>query len=503
VQRIEIAGVPVFTAPGPDRVTAALMFGVGVRDETYATLGVTHLIEHLVMGALPKSHLDCNATVDVESTMFYATGKPEAVATFLTRVCEALSDLPTDRMALEVGVLQAENCPGAHPTAAALWAARFRLTGPGIAMAGGGVPTGLSEATVRAHAERWFVRSNAALVWHGERPDELLLPLPDRPRPQRAAPVAREQAGPVWMQGPTAGVGLLVTALEQAAPGMGAGLDVLQERMRDVARHERGLSYHAEKEVLEIAAGHREVAVLVDAREGQEAAVARLLWEQYLDLCERGPSPAELAHAVDGLAEQMDDAEEAVTADLGHAALASLFDLPTRTGAEMLAAWRKATRDGIAAALRTTLPTAVLMVPEGVDPGDPAALPGGIERAHLCNLVAEMPEGTTFRPPLLVRARFKQARMRLVVGDAVLAHQDADGDAHVIPWGDVEAAVPASEGEGVFVVGRNLCGIDVHEEIYGRRAVEAVRARIPGHLWLPNPAAVDPGSAPAVATISR
>jgi hypothetical protein len=111
VQRIEIAGVPVFTAPGPDRVTAALMFGVGLRDETYATLGVTHLIEHLVMGALPKSHLDCNATVDVESTMFYATGKPEAVATFLTRVCEALSDLPTDRMALEVGSSRPRTAP--------------------------------------------------------------------------------------------------------------------------------------------------------------------------------------------------------------------------------------------------------------------------------------------------------------------------------------------------------------------------------------------------------
>lgn len=60
-QRIEIDGVSVLTAPGPDRVTAALVFGVGHRDETFATAEVTHLVEHLVMGALPKSHLECNA----------------------------------------------------------------------------------------------------------------------------------------------------------------------------------------------------------------------------------------------------------------------------------------------------------------------------------------------------------------------------------------------------------------------------------------------------------
>jgi hypothetical protein len=53
VQRIDIDGVPVFTAPGPERVTAALPFGVGLRDESYATIEVTHLIEHLVMGSLP------------------------------------------------------------------------------------------------------------------------------------------------------------------------------------------------------------------------------------------------------------------------------------------------------------------------------------------------------------------------------------------------------------------------------------------------------------------
>lgn len=497
VQRIEIDGVPVFTAPGPARVTAALMFGVGVRDETYALLGVTHLVEHLVMGSLAKSHLECNAMVDTEMTVFHATGRPQAVVDFLAGICAALADLPLHRIEQEIGVLEAENCPGTHPTAAALWAARFRLTGPGIAVAGGGVPVGVGDEAVREHARRWFVAGNAALVWHGELPAGLRLPLPDGPAPHRPAPARRAQAGPVWMQGPALGAGLLVTAGDQLDPAMGAGLQVLVQRMRDVARHERGLSYHADMEVADIAEGQREVAVLVDAREGEEAAVARLLWEQYLDLAERGPAAEELAHVMGDYAEELDRGDETVLGDLSKAAFCTLFDLTFRSGSDGLAAWREVTTEQVAQALRRTVPTAVLMVPEGVNAG---LLGGGIQRRHLCNQVPALPKGTTFRPPLLARAFNRDARLQLVVGDDVLAHSDADGDGHAIPWDQVVAAVPATTGEGVFVIGANLCGIDVHQDVYGRKAVELVRNRLPRSAWVVAPAAPEGSSAPAPAT---
>ncbi len=484
VQQAEIDGIPAFTARGPARVTGALVFGVGVRDETYGTLGVTHLIEHLVMGSLPKSHLECNATVDVESTIFHATGRPESVAAFLAGVCAALSDLPTDRLDLEVGILQAENCTGSHPTAAALWAARFRLDGPGLAYAGGGVPEFLDEDAVRAHARRWFVRSNAALVWHGDVPEGLRLPLPAGSPPQRSVPRVRRQDGPEWLQGPAVGAGLLVTVPDGLDAATAVALDVLLERVRDVARHERGLSYHADLEIVDVAPDHRETALLVDAREGQEAEVARLVWEQFEALCASGPSAAEVAHAVDGFAEFAEGGgDEVVLADLVRAASCRVFGLRSRPAAESLAAWRTVEPRDVAAATRALRPSALLMVPEGVDPGPLE----GVGRRYICNLVRELPQGTTFRPPLLARALHKAARLRLVVTDDLLAHEDCDGDGHVIPWGEVEAAVPAAQGDGVFVVGRNLCGIDVHEDVYGRRAVAAVRARLPQHVWVPAP----------------
>jgi predicted Zn-dependent peptidase len=483
VQRIEIDGVPVFTAPGPARATAALVFGVGIRDESYATLGVTHLIEHLAMGVLPKTHLERNATVDVESTVFYASGRPEAVADFVTRVCAALSDLPTDRMDLEMGVLEAENCAGSHPTAAALWGARFRLNGPGLAVAGGGVPVGLTEEQVRAHARKWFVRSNVTLAWHGDLPPDLRLDLPDGPRPERPAPEPRPQDRPVWMQGDTSGVGLLLTSSPTPNQPLNLAVDVLESRLTDIARHQRGLSYSVLREVIDVGPDRREVAVVVDAREGQEAAVAGILWEQYRELCATGPSDDELAHAVAGFAEFLDSGDDAVAAELGQAALSCVFGSPIRTAAEAMAGQRAVTPEVAAEALRATTSTAILIVPNGVEPD----LGADIERRHLCNHVPELPTGTTFRPPLLARVRYKDARLRLVVTDDGLAHGDSDGDGHVIPWSEVEAAVPASQGAGVFVVGRNLCGIDVHEDLYGRRAVEAVRSRLPEHVGVPRP----------------
>ena len=472
MQRIDVDGVPVFTAPGPGQITAALVFGVGVRDETYRTLGITHLVEHLVMGALPKSHLECNAMVDVESTTFMATGRPDRVAAFLAGVCAALTDLPADRIALETGVLEAEGAPGAHPTASVLWGARFGLRGPGVAVAGGGVPGPLHADEVRAHVRRWFVTGNAALAWHGPVPEGLRLALPRGPRPVRGVPAAREQRAPLWTTGATAGVGLLVRSAGRPDPALALALDVLEERVREVARHQRGLSYSTDTIVVDVAPGHRETALVVDARPGEEAEVARLLWQQYLRLGDAGPTPAEVAHAVVGRAEHADAGTTA--ADLARAAFCSLFDLPARTAAEVLQDWRSVTPDAAAAALRATRPTAVLAAPEGADLH---GLPGGIDRRALCTRVPVPPAGRTFRPRLAARLA-GSGRVRLVVGDDVLASVDADGHAHLVPWTEIAAVEDSADGRGVLVVGLDLCTVEVHESLFGRRALAAVRSRL-------------------------
>ena len=486
MQRIEIDGVPVFTAPGLDRVTAALVFGVGHRDETYATAEVTHLVEHLVMGTLPKSHLKCNAVTDVDVTAFYATGRPEAVLAFVEQICRAVSDLPTERLESEIGVLQAENCSTGNSTYGSLWAARYRLAGPGLVATGGPGAAYLTEDVVRAHAARFFVRENASLWWHGELPAGLSLPLPSGARPHRMPPSPRPQSGPVWTQYFAPGVGLLLRADTTCDPALSVGIEVLKERARDIARHARGLSYHVDSMALDLAPGLREVAVIVDAREGQETEVAEILWGQYAALCAEGPTADEIRHAVEGFEEELEgDPEGVTTSELADAAFCAVAGIAFHPVAEVLADWRDVSPAGVAAALVAVRDSAVLYLPESVP------FPGidGLDQRWMCNRRTDLPAGTTFRTPALTRLVKKAARVSIVVGDEGLAERDADGDGHFIPWPEVEAVVPADDGKGFQVVGRNMCGIVVHEEMYGRRAVDSVRARVPAHLWLAVPPA--------------
>lgn len=487
MQRIDIDGVPVFAASGPARTTAALVFGVGLRDETFATIEITHLVEHLAMAALPKSRLRCNAVTDVDTTTFLATGRPEAVGAFLEGICRALGDLPTERMDVEVGVLQAERCATSHSVAGALWAARFGLTGPGLVVADGPGPEYLGEQEVRAHARRWFARANAALWCSGPVPPGLRLPLPAGPRPERPLPVARPQTGPVWTRAGLSGVGLLLTAGGASDPALTIGVEVLKERLRDTARLARGLAYSVDSRVLDLSADRREVAVAVDARPGQEGAVAGLLWEAYAQLCAAGPTAAELASAVEGFAEELDADDRALTeSELADAAYCTVGGLPFRPALQVLADWRSTTPGRVAAALAATWTTAVLAVPEDAAYDGPGA---PVERRFLCAVQTRLPAGRTFRPPWPARLLSREERVALVVGERELAHRDADGDVHGIPWELVEGALPTQDGRAVFVVGRNLCSTLVDDDRYGRGTVAAVRARIPAGRWLPRPAA--------------
>ncbi len=485
--RTVIDGVPVFTAGGRERTTAALVFGVGLRDETFATIEVTHLVEHLAMAALPRTHLRCNAVTDVDSTAFFATGRPEAVGAFLEGVCRALADLPTDRMAAEAGVLQAEGCGSASSTVSALWAARYGLTGPGLTVSAGPGPEHLTEEAVRAHAARWFVRGNAALWCHGPLPAGLRLPLPAGGRPVRRLPVQRPQDGPVWTRTDVPGVGLLLATDTPADAALAVGVQIAGERLRERARHGRGLSYRVDSLTLDLAPDRREVALVVDARTGRDAEVADLLWRTFTELCTAGPTPEEVAHAVAGLEAELDE-EDAAGTELADAAYCAATGLPFRPAAATLAAWRAVTPAAVTAALRRAEPTAVLAVPDTADWDGPA----GVARRPLCGTLPELPAGALFRPPLHRRLLDPAERVALVVSDDGLAHRDADGDVHGVPWSRVEALVPTDDGRGVTVVSRDLCCVRVHPDRYGSRAVAAVLERAPAGTLLGRPASEAP-----------
>ncbi|WP_091061580.1 M16 family metallopeptidase [Klenkia brasiliensis] len=502
MQRLEIDGIPVLHRPGPRRTTMALVFGVGVRDETFSTRETTHLVEHLVMGTLPKSSLRSNGMTTVDSTHFHATGRPEAVASFIEGVCAGLRAMSLDRVHTEVGVLQAEDCSGVGGFPESMLAQRYGLAGPGLAWPGGAGPEYLRDEDVLAFARRWFVAGNAVLVCHGELPAGLRLDLPPGPRPEHAPAPRRPQPVACWAKSWAPGVGLMVSADGPWDPALRLAFDVLAERVQDVARTQRGLSYSTGVVTTETVRDQRDLVLGVDAREGQEGAVATILWEQWRSLCADGPRPDEVAHAVDALREELDGADEddlAMT-DLVDAALAELLDVEPRPCDAVLEAYAAVTPERVRDAARAVWSSALLQVPEW---SEFAGLPG-LDRWRTCGWSQELPAGRVLKPSALARVLpGPGGKRRVVLSDGGIAHLDEDGDVHAVGWDQLNTVfrqAPSVDGAGkqvdggaLVVVGGNACMFRVDADSFGTKAVEAAAAHVRQHAphlrWLtPRPA---------------
>lgn len=190
ITRTEIDGIPVLSTPdGP--VAAGITFRVGYADETLARHGITHLTEHLALHRLGVTDYHYNGATAPDVTSFFSQGSPETVTAYLTRVCEALADLPMERLELEKEILRTEADGRSRSVTDRLWLWRYGSRGPGLAA----LPEwGLGEIVadeLRSWVARYFTRGNA-VVWVSGMPlpDALRLPLP--PGPRQPLPVIPE-----------------------------------------------------------------------------------------------------------------------------------------------------------------------------------------------------------------------------------------------------------------------------------------------------------------------
>jgi hypothetical protein len=108
VERTAVDGVPVLWANGPEPYVGALVFRVGLADETLATLGLSHLVEHLALHAGGRRRFDANGFVDETRTVFWAAGTREEVCGFLADVAAGIGSLPLERLDTERRVLLTE-----------------------------------------------------------------------------------------------------------------------------------------------------------------------------------------------------------------------------------------------------------------------------------------------------------------------------------------------------------------------------------------------------------
>ena len=471
-----IDGVPVFRVDGPAPLAAVLVFRVGIRDEPFARRGVTHMVEHLAMSRLGRRRHDHNASVSTAVTTFEAAGPPEAVAAFLADVCAALADLPVDRLETERKVVAVEAQGGAGPME---WdrLLRYGLRGPGLAAADPPAPDALDAEAVRAWAARHFVRANAALALTGPPPPGLRLPLPDGPVPPRPPVPPLPLGGPVWSDHPGP-LGVTLSVRTPATEAASVAARVAQERLTDRLRHELGLVYDVHVDLaVDVSDGTGCLTVLADPPARSAVRVAEVLDEVLRGLAADGPTEAELAEdlaewrAVD---EDPRIALEAATA----AAMEHLHGDPDWDPAKHRAEREAVGAGDVRAALADYPATAILSVPEGVEP----ALPGFSRYPeHLDTPVT----GRTFPRRLLGPV---PRGAHLVVGDEGVSLVLRDGAA-TVRWDDV---IGYGEGPDQLrtLYGGDGCMIDLHPAFFrsGQDAVALVEARVPADVRFPQPA---------------
>lgn len=464
----EVSGIRTLHLPAPGCTRLTLHVGVGWADESFVTRGVTHAIEHLVMGAAEPGRFESNACVTPFQTAFWANGPAPHVGRFLGQVVAALRDLPLDRLEREQHVLEAETHGHSYGAHEVLLKSRFGNSGPGLGMFPGLGSLGLDPDVVARHHAQWFVAGNAVLSVVGPMPEGLDLRLPPGEAPPRAFGTWR--SGPAWDR---ADVGDPCASIEgHDAPAASLAIRATAGALERRLRHEQGMVYGVMPDLIRLP-GTGRVVLQLTTRTAPDAAaaVAAALVEELQHRAEVGVTAEELAEDLewsDALADDLDTA----ASHLQLQAERLLAGQPALQHAEARARVAAVTPQEVTAALRESLPTAMLLVPRDSPP------PPGLPLVPTC---AALPAFTTPRLRRRLRSGLP-AGTELGFADDVVQFRDEDGDVHEVRFDECVGVGVAHGGRLLF--GRRGCFVWVDpREFRGAAAVvRAIDERLPPHL---------------------
>ncbi|KOG43125.1 M16 family metallopeptidase [Streptomyces resistomycificus] len=244
VSHTTVQGVPTLYAPQQGEITAGLVFRVGRADETLATAGITHLVEHLALHRLGLSDLHYNGATANAYTLFHATGSEAEVVAYLNAVCAALRDLPLDRLETEKEILRTEAAGrGGADSQLPLW--RYGAQGYGLSSYNELGTWDLTADQVRAWAETRFTRDNAVLwITSDAVPEGLDITLPAGTRLPAPAASSALPVTPAYVHGDDGHV--VFNAVVRRSTAASVFADVLGRALFQDLRQEGGYSYSAE-----------------------------------------------------------------------------------------------------------------------------------------------------------------------------------------------------------------------------------------------------------------
>jgi zinc protease len=226
--------------PGP--LLAGLLFRTGRADETLATSGITHLIEHLSFSAVYDHSQLLNGFVNGVTTGFFTRGQPGDVSNLLAKICSTLNSLPGDRLESEKQVLEAEIASRTYHLPSDLLNSRYGAIGYGLL----GLPEfGLPKITLEQlqiySAER-FTRENAILWLSGSPPDDLRLTLPHGIKQPIPSLIPKQQTFPCWqVDNRCGGVGVGITVPRVYAATIFC--EIASRRLHKHLRTDQAISY--------------------------------------------------------------------------------------------------------------------------------------------------------------------------------------------------------------------------------------------------------------------
>jgi zinc protease len=366
VERTDVDGIPVFWAPAPGAFRAALLFRVGVADETPATRGITHLVEHLAMFGSESSAYESNGFVDLQRSVFYGSGDRDDVLGWLRRCAAALADLPLGRLATERRILRTEEAGGGGGgVQARLLDLRFGGNGYGLSNFREVGLRWLAEDDVAEWARSRFNRGNAAVWMTGEPPDSLEFALPDGSRnPPPALDPLPMKAERVFLADGTGG--LAVSGLGKRSTPLHSSLTVAHERLYRRLRLDLGLVYDPWSNYEPLGVDFVHVLMGAECPDDRAERVAGEVWRVVEEIADKGLTAEEIAEHRKRSA-RMYAEPDGVLSELDHAASQTLLGGEPIDTDEVLRELEELTPADTAAAVAEAFEHAFYLVPGGIE----------------------------------------------------------------------------------------------------------------------------------------
>jgi hypothetical protein len=425
VPRGDLNGIAVAWSDLPGDVSASLVFGVGLRDEGVDRIGLSHLVQALVLDAVSS---ESDHPISLVDTSFVASGPPDDVAGLLEQYCAALTDLQLGRLGRVANRIDPSDLPTALDLASdscrdawgSLLARRLGATGAGATRWPARPYGAFTVDEVRDHATRYFHAGNAALGLNRAPWPGLDLRLPPGSRVAHEPLVAREISG--WYADEVVAPGFALSVDAASAPVAMVLLGVLERRIM-IALDRAGHRCFSIEWSTPVSPSALQVGMSLEYygkhRDRDSARAASILWEQLRRFAAEPTSPEEISHAIDW--------HGTGTANgLANEAKALLFSPIDDFGVADAEAARALTPEEIRAAVSSWLGSAMVVVPTGVSVDLP-----GLARLD-CPVGTFTPSGQVLSPSLWRRRRRDE---RLILGDDAI-HHIRDGAVHSVRLAD-------------------------------------------------------------------